>query len=383
MHALCIQCAKALLLKSLIAESSIYAPCNVCGTPGLQVIDTSDLKFIRAIKALIRYHYSEWEYHGRLGGESFQHLLSIENPIIRLNPKLDEIEYEEFLLSFLQALNSDDQISLFTAYGRDIYNHTPFQAVSRGESTSLANIESKLRTNNYFVVEAEHKNDFEALRSYVTRTITAGTTLYRARIGAEKRAVNCSNFPSDPTYFYTPHEGSAIGAPPIQFATAGRANRPGVSFLYLATDPDTAMAEVRPHPGDLVSVGGFTLTDNQVIADLSSHNLELFYESDHGLDLLELAIAAENSLAMKAPPSNRHIYSLTQFLSEIFRAIGFDGIGFRSTVGTGTNIVLFKSDSAYWVEDSSQVFYVDQVIYRNSPQKLFDPETEYDSVANG
>ena len=95
MHALCIQCAKALLLKSLIAESSIYAPCNVCGTPGLQVIDTSDLKFIRAIKALIRYHYSEWEYHGRLGGESFQHLLSIENPIIRLNPKLDEIEYEE------------------------------------------------------------------------------------------------------------------------------------------------------------------------------------------------------------------------------------------------------------------------------------------------
>ena len=86
---------------------------------------------------------------------------------------------------------------------------------------------------------------------------------------------------------------------------------------------------------------------------------------------------------MKAPPSNRHIYSLTQFLSEIFRAIGFDGIGFRSTVGTGTNIVLFKSDSAYWVEDSSQVFYVDQVIYRNSPQKLFDPETEYDSVANG
>lgn len=100
MHALCIQCAKALLLKSLIAESSIYAPCNVCGTPGLQVIDTSDLKFIRAIKALIRYHYSEWEYHGRLGGESFQHLLSIENPIIRLNPKLDEIEYEEFLLSF-------------------------------------------------------------------------------------------------------------------------------------------------------------------------------------------------------------------------------------------------------------------------------------------
>ena len=104
-------------------------------------------------------------------------------------------------------------LALFTAYGRDIYNHTPFQAVSRGESTSLANIESKLRTNNYFVVEAEHKNDFEALRSYVTRTITAGTTLYRARIGAEKRAVNFSNFPSDPTYFYTPHEGSAIGAP--------------------------------------------------------------------------------------------------------------------------------------------------------------------------
>ena len=45
---------------------------------------------------------------------------------------------------------------------------------------------------------------------------------------------------------HQPFLGDQIGAPPPLAATAGRLNRVGVSFLYLATDKLTAAAEVGP-----------------------------------------------------------------------------------------------------------------------------------------
>lgn len=279
MHALCTDCANSKLLKDLIAAAKVDRTCSVCGATDTSAIPTDNIQFIRAIKALIRYHYSECEYHSKLGGDSFQALLSTENPIIRVNPKLGAIEYEEFLLSFLENLDSDDQVSVITAYGRDIYNYMPFTAISRGEAAAIPLIQRSLTERNYFVVESEHAKDFHELPKYITCTFPSGGGWYRARVGATRRAAKYSVPPDVTQYYFEPHVGAAISAPPIALANSGRLNRPGVSFLYLASDADTAIAEVRPHPGDLVSVAEFTITNEQRIADLTQHDLLRFFKA--------------------------------------------------------------------------------------------------------
>lgn len=378
MYALCIDCAEADLLKQLITDFKTLGTCSVCSAAGTKVMPTSEVLFIRAIKALIRYHYSEVEYHSKLGGDSFQSLLSVENPIIRINPALDELEYEDFLLSFLENLDADDEVHVITAYGRDIYNYMPLSAVSLGDTTILPAVQKALAVQNYFVVEADFVNDFAPLVPYVASSIEAGGRWYRARIGAKRRAANYS-FPRRATeYFFEPHIGDAISAPPIELAAAGRLNRPGVSFLYLASDEDTAVAEVRPHPGDLVSVGAFSIEVNLEIAELSQHDLKKYFRCDRELDLLEVIVAIENALATAVPPSNRQLYSLTQFLAEIFRRSGFHGLRFKSTVGAGSNLVLFEPTAAKWIEGTSRVVEVHRVLYQHSPRAIFDPETKYD-----
>jgi hypothetical protein len=377
-HAICEPCCRADLLKILVASSTTTGQCSVCGKPNQQVVETNVRDFILAIKALIRYHYSEFDYHSKLGGESFQTLLSVENPIIRINPKLDKLEYEDFLLSFLEDMDNDQQITLFTAYGRDIYNHSVMRAISEGESALIAAITEKLKNKNHFLVEDEYQTKLAEICEHVSISVDSGSVWHRARIGAKKRAADFDYNLTQESYYFEPYSNETLAAPPVGTTSAGRLNRPGVSYLYLASDQDTALTEVRPHPGEYVSLGSFSIKKIQRIADLSLHRLADHFRSDKELELLETIIAMETALATAAPPSNRQLYSLTQFLAEVFRKLGFDGVKFRSTVGVGANLVLFDPEAVNWVSNSSRVVEVRKVLYEHEDRKLFDPNEIYD-----
>lgn len=178
--------------------------------------------------------------------------------------------------------------------------------------------------------------------------------------------------------YYEPYANETLGAPPVGSTTAGRVNRPGVSYLYLATDATTAASEIRPHPGELLSIGCFDLARKQRVADLRAHPLEKLWHSDEELDLLELIIAMENAFATSAPPSDRGPYSITQFLGELFRQLPFDGVLFRSTVSDGDNLVLFGPSAVAWVEGTSVVREVKRVLYEFEDRAMFDPKANYD-----
>lgn len=197
-------------------------------------------------------------------------------------------------------------------------------------------------------------------------------------MGAKQRAADFNDVGAAPTYFYEPHKDKEIGSPPVGVATAGRVNRPGVSYLYLASDTSTAAAEIRPHPGELVSVGSFEVTKDLRIVDLRSHDLTKLWRNDSELEMLELVIAMERVFATAAPPSNRSAYTLTQFLGEIFRRLEFDGVLFRSTVGDGDNLVIFNPANAAWINGSSRAIDVKKVNYEWVDVGLFEETKQYD-----
>jgi hypothetical protein len=86
----------------------------------------------------------------------------------------------------------------------------------------------------------------------------------------------------------------------------------------------------------------------------------------------------ERVFATAAPPSNRSAYTLTQFLGEIFRRLGFDGVLFRSTVGDGDNLVVFNPANAAWINGSSRAIDVKKVNYEWVDVGLFEETKQYD-----
>jgi hypothetical protein len=182
------------------------------------------------------------------------------------------------------------------------------------------------------------------------RALRKGMVLYRAQIGIEW----LENFDDD---------GNEVGEDPVGFgfkrmspranqATEGRANAAGVSVLYLASEEETAVAEVGPWIGSAVSLAQFKIGRDLKALDLSvrhgQSSLNLKYilgEETPDAVAKEKAIWTDIDDAFSRPVSRSDDggdYAPTQILAELFRYAGYDAIVFRSQFGKkGYNLVLF------------------------------------------
>jgi hypothetical protein len=135
-------------------------------------------------------------------------------------------------------------------------------------------------------------------------------------------------------------------------ASAGRVNPKGIPCLYLASDKHTAMAEVRPWIGSLVSVGVFRTTRTLRIVDCTkgAELHPLYLEGEPSAEKKSEAVWADIARAFREPATredNIADYAPTQILAEVFRTEGFDGVAYRSAFGSDHfNIALFDLNAA-------------------------------------
>lgn len=139
-----------------------------------------------------------------------------------------------------------------------------------------------------------------------------------------------------------------MGAPPPAIASHGRANPAGIPYLYLATDMSTAVSEVRPHTGDKVSIATFKIEDNLKIIDLRHprRTVSPFAVDEDDIARLrgdlEFLVGLGNELTHPVLPSTAaYNYTPSQYLCEFIKKCGFDGVMYRSSVGSGFNVALF------------------------------------------
>lgn len=133
-------------------------------------------------------------------------------------------------------------------------------------------------------------------------------------------------------------------------STEGRANPKGIPYLYLATKYDTALAEVRPWIGSLITVGQFRIKRRLKLINCTIGDPKewLPLESELPPKKREETVWAQIDKAFAKPitPSDDTAdYVPTQVLAELFRANGFDGVGYRSSLGPGHNVVLFDIEA--------------------------------------
>jgi hypothetical protein len=199
--------------------------------------------------------------------------------------------------------------------------------------------EELMHKNRYFPKAAPDLVRLRELLSYlITDPREIPSQLFRARIqdGA------------------MPHPPDRMGAPPAELATHGRANPAGIPYLYLASDQNTAVSELRPHTGDLASVARCLVSDQLKLVDLRQPRktispFALPDESQVALlrgDLAFLATVGEE-LTRPVHPKSAHIdYLPSQYLCEFIKDCGFDGVMYRSSVGDGVNLALFDPAKA-------------------------------------
>lgn len=147
-----------------------------------------------------------------------------------------------------------------------------------------------------------------------------------------------------------PYLPAQMGAPPAEVATHGRANPVGIPYLYLASDTQTAVSELRPHVGDRACVAAFTLPGKLKLVDLRDpkRTASPFAMADEGKIALlrrDLAFLAQLGQELSRPVGSHSApiqYLPSQYLCEFIKRCRFDGVMYKSSVGPGVNVAVFN-----------------------------------------
>jgi len=166
--------------------------------------------------------------------------------------------------------------------------------------------------------------------------IEEGKILFRSRLGYKET--------NDEKYSFS---GSEMGPPPPDRATAGRANEQFKPVLYCADQELTAVAEVRPARGLLISVCDVHVKESLRILDLclpvTLPNPFLLQNLSYEIEMAEFRVALGKTLGRPLDRSdNPFEYMPTQKLAVYIRNNGFEGIRYPSAMNFGgTNVVIF------------------------------------------
>jgi hypothetical protein len=136
--------------------------------------------------------------------------------------------------------------------------------------------------------------------------------------------------------------------------TDGRLNPRGIAYLYLATDQDTACAEVRPWLKSRISLGQFKTRRDLRIVDCTSDQKKWPFKAFDAKNIsfipwepheYESVVWGDIGYAMSKPVTvedSSLSYIPTQIIAESLRHHQADGIAYRSLLTEdGVNIALF------------------------------------------
>jgi hypothetical protein len=237
--------------------------------------------------------------------------------------------------------------------------HVPRNAPALNAVQKWASFRVEIMWKNRFFFRHELDLDrLKALFDSYLETDASGfdNLLYRARIQRDDSAIPLSE----------------MGSPPAASVKNGRANPVGIPYLYTASTPETAIAETRPHPGDLLSVAQLKVTAPLRLLNLlyPRKTISPFEIDESELSALREDLAflchLESELSKPVLPRVADLeYLPTQYLCEFIKKCGYDGVVFKSSISSGANIALFD-DSKVHAEVLTQ-YEVTKLHYEQKP----------------
>ena len=357
----CSNCFCDIEIVSIIKSLNNIGTCPTCRKSGVFLYDT--------------------EKNDQLSNK-FYELISIYSPIDSLPsdyPKSnlymlkDELSVNWNIFNKLSPAQVYDIVKVLSP---ELYSESPSSfnspvGIMEKYDTDYLHENSILRTNNWddFVNELKYKNRFhtsyintrilEVFCSYIRKIYRAGELFYRGRISPEAGYLK-----------------DEMGAPPREKAIEGRVNSAGISRLYLASDVDTTIHEVRASAFDIITVGTFKLKEDITVVDLK--NIDKISPFIEDLNCLQYAINKEHlnkindELGKTLRRSDSKLdYIPTQFISDFIKSIThankaeYAGIEYNSTMNpNGYNLSIFYPHIFECI--AAQTYRIDELTYKKS-----------------
>lgn len=164
---------------------------------------------------------------------------------------------------------------------------------------------------------------------YLDHEVESKTIFFRSRKSTENQ-----KFPP-----------SKMGMPPPDKARNGRANPVGIPYLYLASNLETAIAEIRPSLNEKVTVGRFKLLEAISIIDLRDVSpFQLVEDEDFEtlFNMIGYLNKLGSDLSKPVTPKGAELeYLPTQYLCEFIKSCGWEGVAYNSSLANGYNLAIF------------------------------------------
>ncbi len=216
---------------------------------------------------------------------------------------------------------------------------------------SYGRFKDNVKNKSRFILDEESKKFLKAIESTCInriKTIPKSASLWRAQIGSNNMPFYQGSILVDE--LPVPFDNERM-IPLINSASEGRVNSKGIPCLYVASDKETAMSEVRPNLDSILSVGEFNPTRELKVIDFTKHQgkMSLFLKEPNEKQKTE-AVWTDIDNAFSTPITNTDFnsdYVPTQIISEFIKTLGYDGIVYKSSFRKeGYNIALFDLNIA-------------------------------------
>lgn len=214
-----------------------------------------------------------------------------------------------------------------------------------------SNFSHSVRSESRFILGEKAQRFLDAIaRTANMRVGTLGRAkaLWRAQVGCDWRETEHHGSMMEEQIPY----GSSRMKPLRYSALEGRVNPRGIPCLYAAGDMKTAISEVRPWVGAMVSVSQLEINrDLRLVSFLEGAdkqlNIDVFFEEPapeerEGIVWQEIGRAFSRPVS---PDPGIAEYAPTQLIAERLKHEGYDGIVYKSHLGPGINFALFDIDA--------------------------------------
>lgn len=166
--------------------------------------------------------------------------------------------------------------------------------------------------------------------------VPAGSILWRAQLGHDWEALReGQQHVADVPCPFPPERMKPLR----DRAREGRANPKGIPYLYVSTHRETALAEVRPWLRSLVSVAQFkTLRELKLVNCTEDGKRTRVFIGGTPPEHWDTAVWLDIDEAFSRPVTlsdELADYVPTQIIAELFKVHGFDGVVYRSALGSG------------------------------------------------
>jgi len=328
--------------------------CSFCEEESLYRLLVIDLR--TKVQSIIRECYTHEHGHGLIGSAGM--MMEDGDNIDDYLPCAKDLKTVCYELFELDTINDkfyellEDDYDSDSEFDGDTYSEV-WIAIGRewdGSSHIMLNwdefcenVKHKARFfdhSSYSRIEELKKLDrtFDALSS------TVSLTLYRARNANQTKTFK--NINSDPS--------KELGIVPPQYAKHNRFSPVGIPYVYMSSDNETIVKEIRAKQGDTIGIGTFKI-ENLKLIDLRNQTLEEARTNPFSIHFTDEILCSSNLLksfisdiTKPVHDSDAHLdYIPTQIVSEYIWSLGYDGFIFDSSLCSGDNYVLFKDTYTY------------------------------------